>query len=87
MPDAPIRQILVQTGMLPRLVPSRPQIMQILISFQSRRDLVLDADHALDFCPISFYRRASRFVAFQTKVAHLCFCLAHEKCRCSHVTH
>ena len=25
--------------------------------------------------PISFYRRASRFVVFQTKVAHLCFCL------------
>ena len=25
--------------------------------------------------PISFYRRASRCVVFQTKVAHLCFCL------------
>ena len=42
------------------------------ISFRSRSDLVLDADHALDFYLISFYRRVSRFVAFQTKVARLC---------------
>ena len=37
------------TGMLPCLVPSWPDIMQIRISFRSRSDLVLDADHALDF--------------------------------------
>ena len=42
-------------------------------SFWSR---VLDAEHSLDFYP---YRRASRFVAFQTKVAHLCFCLVRVK--------
>ena len=53
---------------LPCLVPQWPQIMQIRISFRSRSDLVLDADHALDFLyPISFYRRVSRFVVFQTK--------------------
>ena len=50
------------TGMLPCLVPSWPQIMQIRISFRSRSDLVLDADQALDFSSdlvfqacISFY--------------------------------
>ena len=37
------------TGMLPCLFPSWPQIMQIRISFRSRSDLILDADHALDF--------------------------------------
>ena len=37
------------TGMLPCLAPSWPQIMQICIAFRSRSDLVLDADHALDF--------------------------------------
>ena len=42
--------------------------MQICISFQSRSDLVLDADHALGFLfPTSFYLRASRFVVFQTQ--------------------
>ena len=35
--------------MLPCLVPSWPQIMLIRISFRSRSDHVLDADHALDF--------------------------------------
>ena len=34
--------------------------------------------------PISFYRRPSRFAAFQTRVAHLCFCLVRIKCRCSY---
>ena len=50
------------TGMLPCLVPSWPQIMQLRIPFRSRSDLVLDADHALDFLSdlafqacISFY--------------------------------
>ena len=50
------------TGMLPCLAPSWTQIMQICISFRSRSDLVLDADHDLDFLSdlafqacISFY--------------------------------
>ena len=37
------------TGMLPCLVPSWPQSMQLRTLFQTRSDLVLDADHALDF--------------------------------------
>ena len=49
MPVAPIRKMLVYTGMLPCLVPSWPQIMQIRISFRSRSDLILDADNALEF--------------------------------------
>ena len=48
-PGAPIRKILVYNGMLPCLVPCWPQIKQICISFRSRSDLVLDADHSLDF--------------------------------------
>ena len=75
-PVAPTSEILVYTGMLPWLVPSWPQMMQLRISFRSRSDLVLDADNALDFFyPISFYRRVSRFVVFQTKMAYLCFAL------------
>ena len=42
------KEILVYPGMLPCLVPSWSQIMQIRISFRSRSDLVLDADHVLD---------------------------------------
>ena len=54
--------------------------MQIRISFRSRSDLVLDADHALEFLePISFYKCASRFVVFQTKMAHFSFCLVRIK--------
>ena len=37
------------------------------------------------FYPISFYRRVVRFVAFQTKVVHHCFCLVRIKCRCSNI--
>ena len=48
-PGAPIRKNLAYSGMLPCLVPSWPEIMQIYISFRSRSDLVLDANHALDF--------------------------------------
>ena len=70
---APIKEILVHTGMLPCPVPSWSHVLQICISFRSRSDLVLDADHALDFYPPSFYKRVSRFVVFQTNVAHLCF--------------
>ena len=64
-PGAPIRVILVYAGMLPCLVPQWPQIVQACISFRSRSDLVLDADHSLDFLgwqfPILLCRRASRF--------------------------
>ena len=35
--------------MLPCLVPQWPQAVQLHISFRSHSDLVLDADHALDF--------------------------------------
>ena len=42
------KEILVYIGMLPCLVPWWPQFMQIGISFWSRFDLVLDADHSLD---------------------------------------
>ena len=60
--------------------PSWPQIMQICISSRSRFDLVLDADHALDFFYlISLFRRASRFIVFSTKVAPECFCLVRLK--------
>ena len=63
--------------MPPCLVPSWPQIMQIRILFRSRSDLVLISFWMLTmlwiFYPISFYRRVSRFVVFQTKVAHSCF--------------
>ena len=48
-PGAPIRKILLYPGLLPCLVLSWPQIMQIRSSFRSRSHLVLDADHALDF--------------------------------------
>ena len=52
-------------GLLPCLAPSWPQIMQIRISFRSRSDLILDADHALDFFfPDLDFRRASRFIVF-----------------------
>ena len=61
-------------GMLPCLVPERPQIMQIRISFRSRSDLILDAEHALDvlsylvlqvcisFCSVSDKNGASLFL-------------------------
>ena len=80
-PGAPITKILLHTGVLPCLVPSCLKLFRLV----SRSDLVLDADHALDFYPISFYRRVSRFVVFQTKVAHLCFCHVRIKRRCSHL--
>ena len=48
--------------MLPCLVPFWPQDMQLRILFRSSSDLVLDADHALDFLLISLFRRVSRFI-------------------------
>ena len=61
--------------------------MQIRISFRSRSDLVPDADHVLHFYPISFCRRASRFVVFfsHKSGASLFFALFAYKCRCSYV--
>ena len=59
--------------------------MQIRISFRSRSDLILDADHALDYLSISWNRRASRFVAFRTKVEHLCFCLVRTEMLLIHI--
>ena len=48
-PGTPIRKILVHTGNKPLcLVPYWPQIMQTHISFRTRSELVLDADHSLD---------------------------------------
>ena len=35
--------------------------------------------HLRTFHPMSFYRRASRFVVFQTKVEHSCFCLVRKQ--------
>ena len=69
------KDILVHLGMLPCLLPWWPRNMQISISFQSRSDLVLDADHALDFLSNLVLQVCISFVAFQIKVAHLCFCL------------
>ena len=62
MPGATRKKI---PGMLPCLVPSWPEILQIWISFRSRSDLVLDADHAIY---IYICRRVSfgtTFLAFQ----------------------
>ena len=72
-------------GVLPCLVPSWLQIMQIRISFRSHSDLVLDADHALDFlsylvlqacisfCSVSDKSGASLFLPCSHKnaVAHM----------------
>ena len=73
LPETVFGPFPIYTGMLPCVVPSWPQPMPIGISFRSRSG----ADHSLDFLgwsfPISFYRRASRFIEFSTKVAHFCF--------------
>ena len=46
----------LDTGMLPCLVPSWPQSMQLCISFRSRSG---DADHALDFSILSRFSGVS----------------------------
>ena len=74
-PSAPLRRILVHTGMLPCLSLHGLK----LCKFVSRSDVILISDRALDFYPILFYRRASRCAAFQTKVVHLCFALVRIK--------
>ena len=73
------KEILVYTGVLPCLVPSWLQIMQIRISFRSRSDLVLDADHALDFS----YLVLQACISFCSKMRHLCFCPVRMTYRCS----
>ena len=55
------------------LVPSWPQLMHIRISFRSHSDLAVDADHTLGFLSYPVLQACISFVAFQTKVAHLCF--------------
>ena len=66
-------------GMLPCLALHGLKLCKICISFRSRSDLVLDADHALDFYLISLFRRASRFIVFSTKMAPECLCLVRLK--------
>ena len=56
---------------------------RIFLKYVSRSDLILisfwmPTTPWISY-PISFYRRAPRFVVFQTKVAHLCFCLVRKK--------
>ena len=59
--SVPIRKILVYAGMLPCLVPSWPQSMQLRISFRSCSDLVLGRlTMPWIFFLISFFRRVSR---------------------------
>ena len=70
----PIRKIQVYPGLLPCLVPQSksPQIMQSCISFRSRSDLVLDADHlGLSRNPRSL-RNAGNFLSRFTG-AHLVY--------------
>ena len=76
-PGAPRRIILVYAGMLPCLVPSWFQIMQIRISLRARSDLVLNADHALffvvlqaciSFCSVSDKSDASLFLPCSHKL-------------------
>ena len=43
------------------------------------------AADSLEFDILSFFRRASRFVAFQTKLPRFCFCLVHIKNAVAHV--
>ena len=74
---APIRIIPVHAGLLP--VFSLHGFK--LCKFVARSDLVLDADHVLDLLSYLVLQRVSRFVVFQTKVAHLCFCLVRIKMR------
>ena len=78
-PGAPIRRIPVYTGMRPVLSLHGLTFCK----FVSRSYLVLISFWTLTMpwilYPISFCRRFSSFVALQTKVAHLCFCLVHIK--------
>ena len=76
-PGAPMRKILVYTGVRPCLVALDDLKLCKINLFVSRSDLILISFWMLTmpwiFYSISFYRRVSRFVVFQTKVAPLCF--------------
>ena len=88
-PGTPIRKILGHTGVLPCLVPERPQIMQTCISFRSRSDLVLDADHTLDFLGTHLVLQTS--ISFcnvlEKSGAFLKLPCSHKNCRCSYNSH
>ena len=81
----PTMKIIGHVGMLPCLVPSWLK----LCKFVARSDLVLISFWMLTipgiFYPISFYRRASRFVVFETKWRTSVFALFAKKCRCTSV--
>ena len=67
-PVAPIRKILVHTGMPACLVPSWPEIMQICISFRPRSDLVLELTIPWTFWAVNFLSCVHLvFEALQTK--------------------
>ena len=87
MPVDPVRKMRVYTGMVPCLVPSWPQIMQIRISFRSRSDLVLisltmpgnfypisNLQACISFCSVSDKSGASMFLPCSHKnaAAHIC---------------
>ena len=57
--DRSSKEILVGTGMLPCLVPSWPQIMQIRISFRSRSDLCSGCWRCLGFFILSRFSSVS----------------------------
>ena len=72
--------------MLPCLVPSCPQIMQIGTSFWSRSDLVLELT-GLSGLEVSYLvlQVCISFLEFQTKWRTSVFALFAQKCRCSYV--
>ena len=62
------------------LVPWLPQVMQISISFRSRSDLVLDADHSWDFLGTYLVLQACiSFGSVSDKSGPLLFCLIYIK--------
>ena len=67
-PGVPIRKILVYSGCCPVFSLNGLKICKFVSrSIRCHSDLVLDAGHSWIFNLILFYRRASRFVVFQTK--------------------
>ena len=64
----------MHTGMLPCLVPQWPQTMQSCISFRSRSDLLLDADHSLVFLGTHLVSQACiSFCGVSRKRVEYCF--------------
>ena len=72
-PDPPTRKIPVYADGHPVLSLHGLR----LCKFVSRSDLVLDADHALNF--LSNLVLQACFIAFQTKVVYVCFCFVRLK--------